>query len=67
MKSEPAAGVAVRATTVPDTNAASHAVGQLMPAGALEIDPVPVPSRVTVSVYEGRVTLNERETSGAAV
>src|SRR5262245_35609789 len=67
MKTEPGAATAVSVTTVPETNADAHAVGQAMPAGALATDPAPAPCRVTVSVYEAGVTVNERETSGAAV
>jgi hypothetical protein len=39
----PAAGAAVRVTTVPGGNAALQVVPQLMPAGLLVTVPVPVP------------------------
>src|SRR5438093_9273155 len=65
VRSEPPAGVAVSVTTVPETNAVAHVVGQAMPAGELETDPVPAPASVTVSMYEGGAALNERGTSGA--
>ena len=49
----PAAGVAARLTDVPDTNVAEQVAPQLMPAGALLTDPVPVPARVVVNVNSG--------------
>ncbi len=42
-KTEPAAAVAVRVTTVPLVRLDEQAVPQLMPAGELVIVPVPVP------------------------
>ncbi|PYN84297.1 MAG: hypothetical protein DMD87_28100 [Candidatus Rokuibacteriota bacterium] len=47
---EPAAGVAVRVTTVPFANDAEHAAPHEMPAGALVTLPVPAPAALTVSV-----------------
>src|SRR5258708_23939515 len=48
-KVEPEAGVAVRATLVPVEKLALHVAPQLMPAGLLMTDPLPVPERDTVS------------------
>ena len=48
-KVEPAAGVAVRVTTVPLVNEATHVEPQEMPAGALVTVPVPAPDLLTVS------------------
>jgi hypothetical protein len=48
-KVEPAAGVAVRVTTVPLVNEATHVEPQEIPAGALVTVPVPAPDLVTVS------------------
>jgi len=45
---EPADGVAVSDTCVPVAKFATHALGQLMPAGLLVTVPVPVPASVTV-------------------
>ena len=48
VKTEPGPGVACRLTDVPEPNDAVQAlVGQLMPAGTLTTEPVPVPDRVT--------------------
>ena len=49
-KVEPSAAVAVKATTEPLAKLAEHAVGQLIPAGALDTVPVPVPASFTVNV-----------------
>jgi len=49
---EPTAGAAVRVTAVPDVNEVEHVVPQLMPAGELEIVPLPVPALLTVSANE---------------
>jgi hypothetical protein len=49
VKVEPAAGVAVKVTSVPLVNAAEQVAPQLMPAGALVTVPVPLPAFVTVS------------------
>ena len=48
-KVELGAGAAVSVTAVPAANPAAQAVPQLIPDGALEILPVPVPDGVTVS------------------
>src|SRR5206468_7389252 len=50
---EPAAGVAVRVTTVPFANDAEHGPPHEMPAGALATVPVPAPALLTVSVKVG--------------
>jgi hypothetical protein len=50
VKADPAAGVAVKVTSVPLLNEAEHAAPQLMPAGVLVTVPVPLPAFVTVSV-----------------
>jgi hypothetical protein len=47
-KVDPAAAVAVRVTTVPLLKFALQVPGQLMPAGLLLTEPVPVPAGVTV-------------------
>ena len=49
----PAAGVAARLTAVPEANAAEQVAPQLIPEGALETEPVPVPARVVVRVKRG--------------
>jgi hypothetical protein len=46
---EPALGLAVRVTEVPAAKLAVHVGPQLMPAGALVIDPAPVPALCTVT------------------
>ena len=46
-KTDPEAGVAVRATTVPLFRVAVHVLPQLIPAGELETVPVPFPAFVT--------------------
>jgi hypothetical protein len=50
LKMDPAAGVAVRVTTVPLLNAAEQVVPHAMPAGELLTVPPPLPDLVTVSV-----------------
>ena len=50
VKVEPAAGVAVRVTTVPSVKDAAQVAPQLIPAGELVTDPQPCPAFVTVSV-----------------
>jgi hypothetical protein len=52
VKVEPAAGVAVKVTTVPLANAAEHVVPHEIPAGLLVTVPVPVPALLTVSVMD---------------
>ena len=47
---DPDPAIAVRVTGVPSANPAEHVKGQLIPAGELVIDPVPVPATDTVSV-----------------
>ena len=46
---EPASGVAVNVTIVPDVNEAEQVAPQSIPAGELVTDPAPVPVFVTVS------------------
>src|SRR5207245_193254 len=48
VKVEPAAGVALRVTTVPLAKLAVHVAPQVIPAGALVTVPLPVPAGVTV-------------------
>jgi hypothetical protein len=48
---DPLAGVAVKVTCVPLTNAALHVAPQLIPAGLLVTVPLPLPVFVTVRVY----------------
>ena len=50
---EPAAGVGVRVTAVPESNKAEQVVPQFIPAGALAILPAPVPAFVSESVNCG--------------
>ncbi len=56
-KTEPEAGVAVRATALPLANVVEQAVPQLRPAGELVIVPLPDPERLkdTVKVAAGAV------------
>jgi hypothetical protein len=49
---EPAAGVAVKVTTVPLVNAVEQVAPQEMPAGALVTVPLPVPEFVTLSAND---------------
>src|SRR5579872_1093147 len=49
-KVDPAAAVSVRVTTVPLLKFALQVPGQVMPAGLLLTEPVPVPASVTVKV-----------------
>src|SRR5207247_5523256 len=55
VKVEPAAGMALRVTTVPLAKLAEQVAPQLMPAGALVTVPLPVPAGVTVRVKLCRV------------
>jgi|SRR5215831_5554479 len=48
-KLDPAFGVAVNVTGVPVAKIAAHTVGQLMPAGELVTDPLPVTDTVTAA------------------
>jgi hypothetical protein len=48
-KTDPAAGVAVRTTALPDGNVAEHVAPHVMPAGALVTWPLPSPARTTVT------------------
>jgi hypothetical protein len=59
---EPAAGAAVKVTTVPLENEAEHLLPQAMPAGALVTVPVPLPDLVTVrlTVWSAKVAVTER-------
>src|SRR5439155_25807949 len=50
VKAEPAAGLALRVTTVPLAKLAVHVAPQVMPAGELVTVPLPVPAGVTVRV-----------------
>jgi len=50
-KTDPEAGVAVRATIVPLLRLAPHVPPQLIAAGELETVPVPVPALATVREY----------------
>ncbi len=52
VKEEPAAGAAVKVTTVPIVNAVEQVVPQEMPAGALVTVPLPAPDLVTVSAKD---------------
>jgi len=47
---DPSPAVAVKTTTAPLAKLAEHVVGQLIPAGALDTVPVPVPASATVNV-----------------
>jgi hypothetical protein len=49
VKADPAAGVAVKVTSVPLLNEAEHVEPQLIPAGALLTVPMPLPAFITVS------------------
>src|SRR5262247_2410708 len=49
VKVEPAAGAAVRATTVPLANVEEHVAPHVMPAGVLVMVPLPAPVLLTVS------------------
>ena len=53
VNTEPAAGAAARLTTVPEPKLAEQVAPQLMPAGLLDTDPLPVPPRVTARVTRG--------------
>src|SRR5882672_1770788 len=52
VKVEPAAGAAVRVTTVPVVKEVEHVAPQEMPAGALVTVPLPAPALVTVSAKD---------------
>ena len=47
---DPEVGVAARLMLVPEAYVAEHVAPQLMPAGELVTEPLPVPARETVSV-----------------
>jgi hypothetical protein len=51
VKTEPAAAVLLRVTTVPDAKGAEQVAPQLMPAGVEVTVPVPVPAFTTVRVW----------------
>ena len=57
VKVEPAAGVAVSVTVVPLAKVEEQVAPQVMPAGELETEPVPVPALLTVSVRGMRVNV----------
>jgi hypothetical protein len=57
VKVEPAAGVAVRVTTVPVVKGAEHVAPHVMPVGALETVPLPLPDFVTVSEKAGKLNV----------
>jgi hypothetical protein len=61
-KVEPAAGAAVKVTTVPLENEAEHVAPQEMPAGVLVTVPLPVPDLVTLrgKVCSAKVAVTER-------
>ena len=46
---EPAAAAAFRVTVLPSANRAAQALPQLIPAGALDTEPEPLPVTATVS------------------
>jgi hypothetical protein len=52
VKVEPAAGVAVKVTTVPLVKPVEHVAPQEIPAGALTTLPLPIPDCVTVSAKD---------------
>jgi hypothetical protein len=52
VKVEPAAGAAVRVTTVPVVKEVEHVAPQEMPAGALVTVPLPAPALVTLSAKD---------------
>src|SRR5262245_11311357 len=52
VKVEPAAGVAVRVTTVPVVKEVEHVAPHVMPAGALVMVPLPAPVLLTVSAKD---------------
>jgi hypothetical protein len=63
---DPVAGTAVNVTIVPLAKLATHAVPQLIPAGALVTVPVPVPAFVTVTA-KVFAAVNVAVTAAAAV
>jgi hypothetical protein len=65
VKTEPAAGVAVRVSAVPLANEAAHVAPHERPAGELVTAPVPGPNLVTVSVKDW--SANVAVTVGAAL
>jgi hypothetical protein len=66
-KVEPAAGVAVSVSVVPDSTVSLQSVPHAIPAGVLDTEPAPVPLFVTVSVTGGGVELNVAVTDVAAL
>jgi hypothetical protein len=64
LKTDPAAGAAVKVTAVPFVYDPEHVVPQLMPAGLLVTVPVPAPALETVSVelFETPVPVTSLET-----
>src|SRR5262249_57967043 len=62
---DPAAGVAVRVTTVPVVKAVEQVGSQAMPAGTLVTLPLPVPALVTESVKDD--CMKVAVTDGAAL
>ncbi len=60
LKTEPAEGVAVRVTIVPELKLAEQVAPQFMPAGLLVTVPLPVPVLLTVRVYWVTATLTSK-------
>ena len=60
---EPASGVAVSVTVVPLVNVAEQVAPQVMPAGALKTDPVPVPVLVTGAEAETALGVSTQPTT----
>src|SRR5262245_20453980 len=53
VNAEPAAGVAVSATEMPEEKLAEHVLPQAMPAGLLATVPAPAPALPTVNANDG--------------